>query len=99
MTHPLSAGADSAQLAALPGEGVVDTRVHSSGSCASLANSAVDDLAAGGSFLLVADHDPRGINYMLRAERPGVTTWEVLEDGPQRWQVRVTKAAAEPHAA
>ena len=71
------------------GENVVDTRVPGAGSCASLANAAVDALAPGGSFVLIADHDPRGIRYMLQAERPGSTTWQVLEDGPERWQARI----------
>lgn len=85
---------DVTGIAARAGEEVVDTRVDESSSCASLATGAVDSLSAGGSFVLVADHDPRGIDYMLRAERPGATSWEVLEDGPARWQVRITKAAA-----
>ena len=73
---------------------MVDTRVETSSSCANLATTAVDSLSAGGSFVLVADHDPRGIDYMLRAERPGATSWEVLEDGPERWQVRIARTAA-----
>lgn len=81
-------------LAAASGEQIVDTRLPDAASCAQLATTAVDGLAVGGSFVLVADHDPRGINYMLRAEKPGVTSWEVLEDGPERWQVRIGKTAA-----
>lgn len=82
------------QLAAQGSEQVVDTRIDSGSSCAMLATNAFDGLTVGGSFLLVADHDPRGINYMLRAERPGTAAWEVLEDGPARWQVRIGKIAA-----
>jgi len=84
---------DTAGIAARAGEQVVDTRIESAGSCAQLATDAVDTLATGGSFVLVADHDPRGIDYMLRAERPGVTSWQVLEDGPERWQIRIGRAA------
>lgn len=86
---------DTAGLLARDGEQVVDTRMHAAGSCANLANDAADALGPGGSFLLVADHDPRGIRYMLDAERPGRTTWQLLEDGPQRWQARITSAAIE----
>lgn len=85
---------DTADIAAHTGEQVVDTRVPEAGSCANLATAAVDSLGVGASFVLVADHDPRGINYMLLAERPGSTSWNVLEDGPERWQVRIGKTAA-----
>lgn len=85
---------DTAGIAAHTGEQIVDTRVHEGGSCANLATTAVDGLPVGASFVLVADHDPRGINYMLRAERPDTTSWDVLEDGPERWQVRIGKTAA-----
>ena len=88
-----AAGAVAEVLNARDGERVVDTRLPDVGSCASLANAAVDALAPGGSFVLVADHDPRGIRYMLQAERPGGTTWEELEDGPERWQARIALAA------
>ena len=93
--HPGSHPTDDARdLLALTGEPVVDTRVHAAGSCASMATQSVDALATGGSFVLVADHDPRGIRYMLEAERPGSTSWEPLEDGPERWQVRIARVAA-----
>jgi uncharacterized protein (DUF2249 family) len=85
---------DTADIAARTGEQIVDTRIDAAGSCAQLATDAVDALPDGGSFVLVADHDPRGIDYMLRAERPGATSWDVLEDGPERWQVRIAKSDA-----
>jgi uncharacterized protein (DUF2249 family) len=85
---------ETAGIAARTGEQVIDTRIESAGSCAQLATDAVDALAEGASFVLVADHDPRGIDYMLRAERPGATSWEVLEDGPERWLVRIGRAIA-----
>lgn len=85
---------DTTGIAAHTDEQIVDTRIHEGGSCATLATTAVDGLVTGASFVLVADHDPRGINYMLLAERPGSTSWEVLEDGPERWQVRIGKTAA-----
>jgi uncharacterized protein (DUF2249 family) len=70
---------------------VVDTREPGSDSCAMRTNDTVDALAAGASFVLVADHDPIGLHYMLDAERPGGTNWEPLADGPQLWKVRITK--------
>lgn len=77
------------------GERVLDTRVVSSRSCAEQANETIDELALGDSFVLIADHDPIGLQYMLQAERPGVVTWELLEDGPPYWRVRVRKAAVD----
>lgn len=72
---------------------VVDTREPGADACFILTNNAVDGLGVGASFVLVADHDPIGLRYMLDAERPGVTTWEPLADGPAEWRVRVTKVS------
>lgn len=90
MTAPMP---DTAELSVTDGEKLVDTRIDTGESCATLATDAFNALGAGGSFLLVADHDPVGINYMLRAEHDGTNSWDVVEDGPQRWQVRVGKTA------
>jgi uncharacterized protein (DUF2249 family) len=74
-------------------ERVVDTRLPAVDSCVALTNTTVDELAAGESFVLVADHDPIGLCYMLDAERPGTVSWEVLTEGPPAWRVRFTKPA------
>jgi len=71
---------------------VVDTR-GAADSCADLTNRAVDALVPGGSFVLVADHDPIALRYMLDAERPGAVDWEPVENGPRTWQVRVVRTA------
>lgn len=84
----------TAGLGARPDEQVLDARVRVGMSCAELTNQAVDALAPGASFVLVADHDPVGLHYMLDAERPGGTTWESLESGPERWQARIAKPRA-----
>jgi uncharacterized protein (DUF2249 family) len=77
---------------ARPGEPVLDARERAGqDSCASLTNTAVDELGPGASFVLVADHDPVGLQYMLAAERPGETDWELLQDGPVTWQARITR--------
>ena len=77
-----------------PAEQVVDTRAPGADSCVNLTNAAVEALAPGSSFVLVADHDPIGLCYMLDAERPGTVTWEPLEQGPTTWRVRFTGVAA-----
>ena len=73
---------------------VVDTRA-STETCVALTNDAVAALAPGDSFILVADHDPIGLHYMLDAEQPGATAWEVLQNGPETWRARVSRAAPE----
>ncbi|WP_308492164.1 DUF2249 domain-containing protein [Microbacterium terrisoli] len=75
------------------GEQVVDARERGTMSCADMAMGAFDALADKASFVLVADHDPRGIRYMLQAERPGASAWDELESGPEVWQARVTRTA------
>jgi uncharacterized protein (DUF2249 family) len=75
-------------------ERVIDTRVPSELSCAQQTTASIDAIGPGESFVLVADHDPVGLYYMLRAERPGATQWELLEDGPPRWRVRISKGKA-----
>jgi uncharacterized protein (DUF2249 family) len=52
-----------------------------------------DGLALGESLLLVNDHDPKPLYYQLQAERPGAAGWEYLEQGPEVWQVRITRQA------
>lgn len=56
----------------------------------------VDQLAPGGSFVLVNDHDPKPLYYQLEAEHPKQFSWTYLEKGPQVWRVeigRMLKAA------
>ena len=72
-------------------ESVVDTRDAGGESCAALANRAFEALRPGDHFLLVADHDPKPLHHMLRAERPEQVGWEAVEQGPDRWQARVTR--------
>ncbi len=52
-----------------------------------------DQLAPGQSFRLVNDHDPKPLYYQFQAERPGEVGWDYLEQGPEVWQVRITKLA------
>jgi uncharacterized protein (DUF2249 family) len=46
-------------------------------------------LAAGDSFELVNDHDPKPLYYQLAAEHPGQFTWEPLEQGPETWRISI----------
>lgn len=52
-----------------------------------------DALAPGGDFELINDHDPKPLYYQFQAERTGLVEWEYLEQGPERWRVRIGRAA------
>ena len=57
--------------------------------------SAYEALAAGESMQLIVDHDPKCMYYTLRATRGEDTfDFEYLEDGPETWQVVVTRKPA-----
>lgn len=50
-----------------------------------------DGLAAGESFELVNDHDPKPLYYQFQAERAGQLAWEYLERGPEVWRVKISR--------
>jgi uncharacterized protein (DUF2249 family) len=54
----------------------------------------IDDLKPGTALRLVNDHDPKPLYYQLMAERPGLIDWTYLEEGPETWQVRITRKAS-----
>ena len=54
----------------------------------------VDALAAGESFLIINDHDPRPLHYQLQAESPAQFTWTYLEAGPDVWRVQLGREVA-----
>ncbi len=51
------------------------------------------ELAVGEAFRIINDHDPKPLYYQFQAEMPGQVGWEYLEDGPETWQVRISKTA------
>jgi uncharacterized protein (DUF2249 family) len=53
----------------------------------------VGALAAGDSFVLINDHDPKPLYYQLEAEHPGEFSWTYLEQGPQVWRVSIGRPA------
>jgi uncharacterized protein (DUF2249 family) len=50
-------------------------------------------LPVDGAFRIVNDHDPKPLYYQFMAEHPGEVGWEYLNDGPEVWQVRISKTA------
>lgn len=53
----------------------------------------VNELAVGGSFILVNDHDPKPLYYQLEAEYPKQFSWTYVESGPAVWRVEIGKVA------
>lgn len=68
---------------------VVDTRTDPTLSCADQVGRAFAELIAGDHFMLLSDHDPTPLRYMLNAERRGEFTWTSLQEGPDVWRVWV----------
>jgi len=52
------------------------------------------DLAVGGHFVLLNDHDPVPLHYQFKGQFPGAFTWEYLQEGPDEFRVKITKVAA-----
>jgi uncharacterized protein (DUF2249 family) len=50
-----------------------------------------DELEKGDFFILVNDHDPKPLYYQFLHERKGLFGWEYLEQGPEKWRVKITK--------
>lgn len=52
-----------------------------------------DELEAGESFIIDNDHDPKPLYYQLLGERGNIFTWDYVQQGPERWQVKIAKNA------
>ena len=50
-----------------------------------------DALDPGAAFELINDHDPKPLYYQFQAERAGAVDWTYLEEGPERWRVRIAR--------
>ena len=50
-----------------------------------------DDMAPGGTLLLINDHDPKPLYYQFTAERTGAFQWKYVEQGPEVWKVEIHK--------
>lgn len=52
-----------------------------------------DELHPGESLVIHNDHDPKPLYYQLLGERGNIFNWEYLEEGPDLWQVKISKRA------
>lgn len=50
-----------------------------------------DALSGGESFILHNDHDPKPLYYQLIAERGQIFDWEYLTEGPDVWEIKISK--------
>ncbi|MEO8116096.1 MAG: iron-sulfur cluster repair di-iron protein [Bacteroidota bacterium] len=50
-----------------------------------------DELAEGETLLIHNDHDPKPLYYQLLGERGNIFTWEYLAEGPEVWEVNISK--------
>lgn len=53
-----------------------------------------DELQEGESLIIHNNHDPVPVYYQLRQIRGDVFIWEYLQQGPDWWDIRVTKKAS-----
>jgi regulator of cell morphogenesis and NO signaling len=53
-----------------------------------------DELEAGENFIIHNDHDPKPLYYQLLGERGNIFKWEYLAEGPEVWEVRISKNGA-----
>lgn len=58
--------------------------------------SAFDALPEGGHVDLVNDHEPKPLLGQFLQNRPGQFDWQVVEAGPERWQIRITRVKLGP---
>ncbi len=52
------------------------------------------ELAAGSSFVLVNDHDPRHLRNEFETDFAGSYGWEYLNREPRGWRIKITKSAS-----
>lgn len=55
-----------------------------------------DALAAGESFVLVNNHDPKHLHDEFEVEHPGSYSWDYVAKGPKEWRVRIGKLTSTP---
>ncbi len=57
-------------------------------------------LKDGGRLVITNDHDPKPLQYMLKAQDPkGVFNWEYKKQGPVEWIVEITKLPSQGNSA
>jgi len=71
---------------------VIDVASLPPGSCRAHIVGTFEALAPGEALEIVVGHDPAPLRQRFAVERPGASVWTYLEEGPERWRVRVQRA-------
>ena len=50
-----------------------------------------DQLNEGETLTILNDHDPKPLYYQLLNERGNIFKWEYIEEGPEHWEVQISK--------
>lgn len=61
------------------------------GECHQTVIQGLDQVEAGGSALIIADHDAKPVLYQYQAERGCALDWKYEQEGPDVWKIRITK--------
>ena len=54
-----------------------------------------ESLEPGESFIIHNNHDPQPVYHQLQAMHGDTFTWEYIQEGPQWWDIRVSKKGVE----
>jgi uncharacterized protein (DUF2249 family) len=49
-------------------------------------------LVPGGMMYVTSDHDPHPLHHQIETRYPEEFGWEYLEEGPEVWKVRISRA-------
>lgn len=53
-----------------------------------------ESLPVGEAFILQNDHDPKPLYYQFSIEKEGEFGWEYIKQGPDEWEVKISKIKA-----
>lgn len=77
-----------------PSDTIIDVRMIAPRLRHPMIFTAFESLGNGEAFVIVNDHDPKPLHYQFAAEYPDTFEWNYELQGPEVWQVRVTRTAA-----
>lgn len=69
----------------------IDVRPYHSATRHDIFFQSFDELKPGESFTFINDHDPKPLYYQIEAESKEPFAWEYLQEGPEEWEVKVSK--------